>query len=320
LVRTVTERHKSMSQNLLSDYRIRTFEEGDRASVGGLGSPVIGWWHDRVDGASLHIVAESMETGEVVGHLQARDRSTPKPSRREGQCHFTLDVAPGHRRRGVGGCLYDRVEAFARARKALLLYCGYKETLESPAASFLRERGFAILERFLPSYRDLDTFSPKNFHLEMQRVAQQGIVLTTYSSLEDTPGNRRQLHSLEENARATQPYREVSDYIATPFPEWESEFLKRDQTGIFLALAPDTNEYLGVVTALEWGFTGTHPNWRGCGIATALKVFSLQEAAARGFVRIETENHEDNAAMLAVNRKLGFIFTDAEVGCVKRLE
>ena len=34
---------------------------------------------------------------------------------------------------------------------------------------------------------------------------------------------------------------------------------------------------------------------------------------------METENHEDNAAMLAVNRKLGFVFGVPEVACIKRL-
>ena len=34
---------------------------------------------------------------------------------------------------------------------------------------------------------------------------------------------------------------------------------------------------------------------------------------------METENHEDNAAMLEVNRKLGFVFGVPEVACIKRL-
>jgi GNAT superfamily N-acetyltransferase len=305
--------------NSPADYQIRPFGENDRSAVNALGSPVIAWWHDKADGASLHLVAEAVETGEVVGHLQGRDRSVPEPSRRAGQCHFTLCVAQGHRRKGIGGCLYDRLEAFARDRKAVLLYGGYQETHDAPAARFMRERGFTILERFLPSFRELASFNPGDFHPAIERVAQPGIRLTTYASLGDTPGHRQQLYVLEEAARATQPFREVDAYVETPYPEWEAEFLKRDQTTIFIALAPVTKEFVGVVTSLEWGFTGTHPDWCGRGIATGLKVCALQEAKARGLVRIETENHEDNVAMLAVNRKLGFTFTDPEVACVKSL-
>ena len=50
-----------------------------------------------------------------------------------------------------------------------------------------------------------------------------------------------------------------------------------------------------------------------------LKVLCITEAKKRDIARMETENHQDNAAMLAVNRKLGFIFTAPEVACVKRL-
>jgi GNAT superfamily N-acetyltransferase len=104
-------------------------------------------------------------------------------------------------------------------------------------------------------------------------------------------------------------------------PKWEQGFLERDPSAHFLALAlaPVTGEFLGTVTGLRWYYTGTHPDWRGRGIATALKVRCLQEAKRRGLGRMETENHEDNAAMLAINRKLGFQFTAPGVACVKRL-
>ena len=108
-------------------------------------------------------------------------------------------------------------------------------------------------------------------------------------------------------------------FVAAPYRKWEEEFLKRDPATIFLALAPVTGECVGVVTSLEWFFTGTHPDWCGRGIATALKVRCMQEAKAHGIGCMETENHEDNAAMLAINRKLGFVFADPEVACIKRL-
>lgn len=51
----------------------------------------------------------------------------------------------------------------------------------------------------------------------------------------------------------------------------------------------------------------------------ALKVRPLLEAKRRGVALTETESYEDNAAMLAVNRKLGFVFGAPEVACIKRL-
>jgi GNAT superfamily N-acetyltransferase len=54
------------------------------------------------------------------------------------------------------------------------------------------------------------------------------------------------------------------------------------------------------------GFTGTLAEHRGRGLATSAKRRSLRAAAARGVTRVTTANAEENAAMRAINQKLGF--------------
>jgi RimJ/RimL family protein N-acetyltransferase/N-acetylglutamate synthase-like GNAT family acetyltransferase len=56
----------------------------------------------------------------------------------------------------------------------------------------------------------------------------------------------------------------------------------------------------------QHGFTGTVREHRGRGLATAAKRCALRTAAARGVTRVTTSNAEENAAMRAINRKLGF--------------
>ena len=56
----------------------------------------------------------------------------------------------------------------------------------------------------------------------------------------------------------------------------------------------------------QHGFTGTVREHRGRGLATAAKRRALRTAAARGVTRVTTSNAEENAAMRAINRKLGF--------------
>jgi RimJ/RimL family protein N-acetyltransferase/N-acetylglutamate synthase-like GNAT family acetyltransferase len=56
----------------------------------------------------------------------------------------------------------------------------------------------------------------------------------------------------------------------------------------------------------QHGFTGTVREHRGRGLATAAKRRALRNAAERGVTRVTTSNAEENAAMRAINRKLGF--------------
>lgn len=56
----------------------------------------------------------------------------------------------------------------------------------------------------------------------------------------------------------------------------------------------------------QHGFTGTVREHRGRGLATAAKRFALRAAAARGVTRVTTSNADENAAMRAINRNLGF--------------
>jgi RimJ/RimL family protein N-acetyltransferase len=56
----------------------------------------------------------------------------------------------------------------------------------------------------------------------------------------------------------------------------------------------------------QHGFTGTVREHRGRGLATAAKRRALRTAAERGVTRVTTSNAEENAAMRAISRKLGF--------------
>jgi GNAT superfamily N-acetyltransferase len=297
-------------------YRIRPFAEGDRAAVESLGQPVLDWWN--AECACLHLVAQDAG-GEVVAHLQIADRSFPKPSRRDGECQLRLTVASAHRGCGIGSGLYKQAEAFARAHGARRVTAAYTETTEgTPAAAFLAHRGFVPFESYHPSHLDLTEFDPGCFSGALTRVAGQGIRLLTYANVGDSPEHRRRLFELECAARSAQPFRDVGEYVPPRFEEWEEGLARRNLDTIFLAAAP-AGRWVGVITSLEWGFTGVHPEWQSRGIATALKVHALATAKALGIARIETENHGDNHAMLAVNHKLGFVPGPVEQNCARTL-
>jgi RimJ/RimL family protein N-acetyltransferase len=60
---------------------------------------------------------------------------------------------------------------------------------------------------------------------------------------------------------------------------------------------PVTFAYVKVAgTRAQHGGTGTHPEYRGRGLATAAKRYVLRAAAANGVTRITTSNAEENVA------------------------
>jgi GNAT superfamily N-acetyltransferase len=53
--------------------------------------------------------------------------------------------------------------------------------------------------------------------------------------------------------------------------------------------------------------TGVERDFRGHGLATALEVLAIRCARRYGAAYLRTNNHSENAPMLAVNRKLGYL-------------
>jgi RimJ/RimL family protein N-acetyltransferase len=66
-------------------------------------------------------------------------------------------------------------------------------------------------------------------------------------------------------------------------------------------------------------FTGTLRAYRGRGLARAAKLATTQWAAANGVRQIVTDNDETNAAMLAINRSLGYQPAGRKVDWLKAL-
>lgn len=68
------------------------------------------------------------------------------------------------------------------------------------------------------------------------------------------------------------------------------------------------------------GFTCCHPEYRGRGIARAVKLQSLAQAVELGIPSVFTDNDSQNAPMLHINEKLGYQPRPGFVSLVKRVE
>jgi len=221
-----------------------------------------------------------------------------------------LRVAKGAWQSDIPQGLLSRAFAFCNERGASKLTSSYLST-EAEMEALLLNNGFEPFERYMPLTLDLTTFDPEQFAHVMHEAK-----LFTYAEAGDTVENRRRLYETEMAAKATQPFREVGEYVPQEFADWERELAQACHDTIFVASIDGI--WVGLVRGLTWAFTGVRPEFRGRGIATALKIWSLTVAKQNGLTLIETENHEDNLAMRSINRKLGFVPGPVETNCARR--
>lgn len=219
----------------------------------------------------------------------------------------TLAVLPESRGQGIGSRLLHEIAAAAAAAG--------KEALHVPAAEarpdgvdFLVRRGFTVHERF------------RVLELELAGLAASpvrppaGIRLTSLAAEPDLVEgvHRVALETFEDIPGGDQPMA-VGDL---------AEFRARDVDrpaipagGFVVAVDAARGEVVGYASLLYLpgsttrayhDMTAVRRAWRGRGLATALKLATIQWAIDHGLERLETGNDEANAAMQAVNARLGY--------------
>ncbi len=227
---------------------------------------------------------------------------------------FEVCVHPDARCKGSGTSLYEELVAAARSQSALSLRT-YVSEAWMDGVSCLERRGFVEGPREQESALDLNAFDPPCFDADLQRVEEAGeLSLLTYAELEGDPDRERKVYELDKIVGPDMPWPEpptmpeFESYRASIFgnPQFYPE-------GLLLAVDEDGG-YTGLShlwhrvkpNSLATGFTGVLREWRGKGVATALKVKVLAAAKAAGYGEVITSNDSTNVGMLGINRRLGF--------------
>ena len=260
----------------------------------------------------------------AFAYLSAVDRGTTA-RRKPGVVSLELWLKPEQWKTEVPEALYKKAVEFARSRgaKRLIAYLRLY-TPDEPGARFLMHHGFIEIDRIAPVMLDLTTFDRSKF----VSPAPAGITFFSYAEAGDTEENRRKLYTLALTLDRDAPANDVHSE-PSPFDEWVKHFDRPEYDGGALSLAADQmGEWVGVSelgfqehSNIAWTFlTVILPEYRGLGIAFALKLRTIDAAIARGCPLILTENHEDNAPMRAINKKLGFVPDAQEVRYSRELE
>ena len=235
-------------------------------------------------------------------------------------------VHPDYESRGYGRALLERAETTASERGGERTFSWTEET-RPRARRFLERAAYEAVERRWESTLDLSLCDHDKLQNAVDRVVASGVRIMSVASFSAGRGNwKRDLHRL---------YTDVEADVPAPFPiqevrleEFEAASLGRRllSDGFFVAL--DGDQLVGLTEpqlvddvpgAIAQSLTGVRSDYRGRGIAMALKSQVAIWAARAGYTSIRTQNAQSNAAMLAVNDRLGFSRDRATIEYLKNL-
>ena len=226
---------------------------------------------------------------------------------------ISILVDPSDHGKGFGSAIYQKIEEELDNREAILASTTIKEDLPRQRDFFVH-RGFREVMRVWESRLDLNGIDTKNFQAYIKRAEKEGISFTDLAEERLRGGSLRGLHELVQLIVGDMP----RDGVFKPLSYGQYESLMFNSPRLLpegYIIAKHGPEFVGVSIVLKnereprilsQDDTGVRREYRGRGIATALKLKVIEFGQRNGYEMIKTMNDSTNAAMLAVNTKLGF--------------
>jgi GNAT superfamily N-acetyltransferase len=251
------------------------------------------------------------EGGEPVGFAQCQHipwMYHPK------KLWFDIWVDPRHQRKGAGSALYDRLGRDFKDLGTITSWTGVKEDMAFPI-KFALNRGFHEKMRAWESRLNPTTFDFSPFQKYADKASQQRIrIVALADEMKTDPECYRKLHSLVQAISEDIPRPE--QFTPVSFEQWSAFEMKNPNLVPHgYMIAKDQDRYVGMSTVwkaqkdpkgLYQGLTGVTREYRGRGIAVALKLKVIEYARDNKYQKLKTWNDSTNAPMLGINIKLGF--------------
>jgi GNAT superfamily N-acetyltransferase len=250
--------------------------------------------------ASIPARAQLAEWVAIVdGTVAARAEATLKWFSDTGSAFAVVSVHPAFRRRGIGGDLWKLVQQHLDALAPSRVFTMFIETPEGVA--FARARGFTEVRAETLSYVDPRTVEVAALESHSTRLVP----------LRDVPAE--EVYEVDMVTTADVPTTEAVTNM--PFDEWLDTIWRRPTITLDGSFAAIEDDRVVCVTMLAANiprgrafneYTATLQAYRRRGLAEHVKRASLRWAADNGIQAVWTTNDETNAAMLALNSRLGY--------------
>jgi len=322
-------------QQLKTDITIRKFEERDYAGVVAVGNAIFPdrpgtveeWRYDdeHYDKKCVNerYVAEDRSSGTTLGYAGHWHMAWSFHPRKFG---MEIRVHPDHQRNGIGSALWLRLQEVLRDHQAIDVKTQIWEKMPSGIA-FATRHGFHEVMRAWESRLEVGTFDFKRFIPHVHQALASGVTITTLTAerVRDAQ-NLKRIHAVDVELSADVP--RPPDETRTPidFNMWHDYTVEGPWSiGDAYFLAVVDGEYAGLSNLFkpktgDWlnqGLTGVRRPYRGRHLATALKVKTVEYARDHGIREIRTFNEINNAPMLAINVKFGFVRQPAWITFMK---
>jgi mycothiol synthase len=233
-----------------------------------------------------------------------------------------VEVHPEFVRRGIGGLLYQSLIEDVAQHNPIGFSGNTRE--DKYGLAFLKARGFVEKMRTWENRIDLAMYDHSPHQPLHGQLETQGIQLINLEQFLERFTPERYYHlnmTLSRDVPRLYPMTERS------FEEWASWNLRSPKVlraGTFFAILSD--EPIGMSQLfksdgayLTIGLTGVVAEHRGKQLALALKTACLEWAKTGGYPEIRTWNDSNNAPILTLNTKLGFVRCPAWIECLKEL-
>ncbi len=271
-------------------------------------------WDAMVDKSKFYLhrfACLSRDSSEVFGFGQCQH---PMEMFHPNKFWLEIWVDPKHQGKGVGGAIYERLSRELTDKAAITCWAGTREDMSLPVR-FAQKRGFVETRRAWESRIDPSKFDASSFRKYADKASRRGITISSLTEeRERDPECKGKLHELVNKALADMP--RPGEFTPIPYEQWVTmELNNPDLTPDGYMIARDGDRYVGLSAlwrseteprGLYQGNTGVLREYRGQGIAVSLKLRVLEFAKKGGYELVKTWNDSTNAAMLGINKKLGF--------------
>lgn len=238
---------------------------------------------------------------------------------------FYVSVHPDYQNQGIGSAMYEQIMQALSPLEPISLRVEVREDM-TRSIQFLQKRGFREDRRSWESHLDVAAFDPTPYAGLEEALHKQGIEIKARKELAVDPDRNRRLHALDDELNRDVPLPPDEQWTTIDFDYFVEHWMNNPQSpedAYVIAVAD--GEYVGEaglwkkpeVDYIITDLTGVKRAYRRKRIALALKLRGIAYAKAHGYKTLKTWNDTYNAAMLALNTRLGFVRQLAVIEFVK---